>query len=226
LLVLFVSLTLLPRSAAAQTSQVSTTHRGILFRCLQDKWPDIQVSGDGDQAFVPGTGQNLAWDSDKKTWIDTKTLQPVPGGCNTLRGGSFRYCLQKKWPDIQISGDGDQAFVPGTGQNLAWDSDKQAWIDTKTLECVCPICPASQAAVLIPDYLILDITPSSPILYVDILKADASTAGTPKPSEETQKVEEKKSSWWETVIPALIPEIGIGGGREDRERRFPDDRRR
>lgn len=57
-------------------------------------------------------------------------------------------------------------------------------------------------------------------------EADNKTAGVPKPSEETQKVEEKKSSWWGVFVPALIPEIGIGGGREDRERRFPDDPRR
>ncbi len=42
-----------------------------------------------------------------------------------------------------------------------------------------------------------------------------------KPSEEPKKVEEKKEpSWWESLIPALIPSIGIGVGR-DRERRAP-----
>jgi hypothetical protein len=64
-------------------------------------------------------------------------------------------------------------------------------------------------------------------LELSIETADNKTAGVPKPSEEIQKIEEKKQpSWWETLIPALIPEIGVGGRREDRERRFPDDPRR
>jgi len=145
LLVLFSTLTLSAPSAVAQTpqadsKQVGTTYRGILFRCLQDKWPDIQIGDPPDSAFVPETGQNLAWDSNKKTWIDTKTLQSVLP-FKTLRGAMFSCCLQKKWPDIQIGDPPDSAFVPETGQNLAWDNDKQAWIDTKTLECICPKCP-------------------------------------------------------------------------------------
>lgn len=48
--------------------------------------------------------------------------------------------------------------------------------------------------------------------------------GVPKPttvSGETPMVEEtKQPSWWESLIPALIPSIGIGGGKE-RDRRQP-----
>jgi hypothetical protein len=65
-------------------------------------------------------------------------------------------------------------------------------------------------------------------LNLSIDRLDNQTVGTPKPSEEIQKVEEKKEpSWWESLVPALIPSIGIGIGseRDDRERRFPDDRR-
>ena len=48
------------------------------------------------------------------------------------------------------------------------------------------------------------------------------TADVPKPSEQTQKVEEKKQpSWWEVLIPALIPQIGVGGGRESGGKRPP-----
>ena len=119
----------------------------------------------------------------------------------TYRGILFR-CLQEKWPDIQYHAP-DRAFVPETGQNLAWDADKQAWIDTKTLECICPICPPTAAQT----------TPTP-------TPAAAETT-TPKSANEPQKVEEKKEpSWWETLIPALIPSIGIGVGRE-RERREP-----
>src|SRR3990172_8092548 len=82
LLVLFSTLTLSAPSAVAQkpqadSKQVGTTYRGILFRCLKAKWPDIRISGDGDRAFVPETGQNLAWDADKQAWIDIKTLECV-----------------------------------------------------------------------------------------------------------------------------------------------------
>jgi hypothetical protein len=55
-------------------------------------------------------------------------------------------------------------------------------------------------------------------------EADNKTAGVPKPSEETQKVEEKKPGVLESIFGGFG--FGIGGGREDRERRFPDDRRR
>ena len=183
LLVLFSTLTLSAPSAVAQkpqadSKQVGTTYRGILFRCLQKKWPDIRISGDGDSAFIPETGQNLAWDADKKAWIDTKTLQPVQGECKTLRGATFKYCLQKKWPDIRISGDGDSAFIPETGQNLAWDSDKQAWIDTKTLECICPKCPPPRVTT----------TPAPPS----------------KKEMRKEEKEKEKKQWANTVEPPTV----------------------
>ncbi|MBI4487541.1 MAG: hypothetical protein HY694_00525 [Deltaproteobacteria bacterium] len=58
----------------------------------------------------------------------------------------------------------------------------------------------------------------------DVQKADAKTAGTPRPSEEpAQKVEEKTPGFFESLIPALIPSIGIGVGRDrERERRHPN----
>jgi len=56
-------------------------------------------------------------------------------------------CLQKRWPKIQYH-EPDRAFVPETGQNLAWDKDKQAWVDTKTGECICPKCSNTTENVL------------------------------------------------------------------------------
>lgn len=120
------------------------TYRGILFRCLQDKWPEIQYH-EPDRAFVPETGQNLAWDAGKKAWIDVKTGQSVMP-FKTLRGAIFKCCLQRKWPEIQLASDPNRAFVPETGQNLAWDSAKEAWIDVKTGKCVCPECPPTETA--------------------------------------------------------------------------------
>lgn len=67
-----------------------------------------------------------------------------------------------------------------------------------------------------------DIVWSTPGQFLEgIIKEDAKAAGIPKPSEEIQKVEEKKPGFFESLIPALIPSIGIGVGR-DRERRHPN----
>ena len=44
------------------------------------------------------------------------------------------------------------------------------------------------------------------------------TTAARQPSKETQKVEEKKPGFWESLIPALIPSIGVGvGGGRGRE---------
>src|SRR6266481_7451884 len=53
----------------------------------------------------------------------------------------FHGCLEKKFPNISRGGDGLTAFDPDSGRNFAWDKEKQAWIDIKTLECICPKCP-------------------------------------------------------------------------------------
>ena len=39
-----------------------------------------QDETDPERAFDPTTGQNLHWDRDKKTWIDSKTGKAIPGG--------------------------------------------------------------------------------------------------------------------------------------------------
>jgi opacity protein-like surface antigen len=48
-------------------------------------------------------------------------------------------------------GDHTHAFDPESGRNFAWDSHKQAWIDTKTGECICPAgCPATSTPTTQP----------------------------------------------------------------------------
>ena len=136
-------------------------------------------------------------------------------------------CLRTKFPGMQRDiSDHTRAFDPDSGRNFAWDADKQAWIDTKTGECMCPKCPPTAAQTTPPP------TPSTPqiglstpvidlnSLQPSIDRADNKTVGVPKPSEETQKVEEKKqSSWWESSIPSIG--IGIGGDRERGDRKSP-----
>jgi hypothetical protein len=134
-----------------------------------------QDETDPERAFNPTTGQNMYWDRGQKTWIDSKTGKPVPGGFKGRR--MLRDCPP-----------------PPTTTTPA---------------------PAGVGLLIV-----------EPGAFFDLIgEADARTAGVPKPSEEIQKVEEKKQpSWWETLIPSIG--IGVGGGREDKERRFPDDPRR
>jgi hypothetical protein len=48
-------------------------------------------------------------------------------------------CLKSKFPEVDRSLDKkDTAFDPASKRNFAWDDDKQAWIDTKSLESICP----------------------------------------------------------------------------------------
>jgi len=42
--------------------------------------------------------------------------------------------------------DHTRAFDPDSGRNFAWDKEKQAWIDVKTGECVCPKCEPKRTA--------------------------------------------------------------------------------
>jgi hypothetical protein len=127
--------------------ELGKTYRGILFRCLQTKWPDVRLDkSHPDRAYIPETQQNVAWDNEKKAWIDTKTGKSV-GPFKTMRGALFACCLQDKWPDVRLDkSHPDRAYIPETQQNVAWDKEKEAWVDTKTGECVCPKCPPSRTA--------------------------------------------------------------------------------
>ena len=136
-LVLFACLFLLAGQAIAQIPNTPVSSRGSLYLCLKRKFPELSLSGDGATAFDPESKRNFAWDEDKQAWIDTKTLESI---CRRSRGDLY-FCLISKFPELSLSGDGSTAFDPVSKQNFAWDSNKQAWIYTKTLECVCPKCP-------------------------------------------------------------------------------------
>jgi len=158
---------------------------------------------DPKRAFSPTTGQNFHWDCNKNTWIDSKTGESAPGGFEGRRDSDGAPIP----PPPPASGasfdptDPKRAFSPTTGQNMHWDPDQQTWRDSKTGQPV----PGGFKGRRVKD----DCPPPA---------AETTSA---KPSEEPKKVEEKKEpSWWESLIPALIPSIGIGGGR-DRERREP-----
>lgn len=66
---------------------------------------------------------------------DVAVAQDPPQVMTTWRGILFA-SLQKQFPGIQVGGDGSTAFDPNSGRNFAWDGN--AWIDTKTLESICP----------------------------------------------------------------------------------------
>src|SRR3972149_3076196 len=52
----------------------------------------------------------------------------------------FKYCVREKFPEVSRVSP-ETAYDPPSGRNFAWDSEKKAWIDIKTLECICPKCP-------------------------------------------------------------------------------------
>ncbi len=243
-LVFFPNLALFPKSAVAQSSTArqlakpDAVYEDYLYvNCLRAQFPEVRRDiSDHTRAFDPGSGRNFAYDNEKKAWIDTKTLKGVTCPRNVSKNSDPVYedytyvnCLRAQFPGVRRDiSDHTRAFDPDSGRNFAWDSDKQTWIDTKTLECICPKCPPT-AAQTTPT-----LTPSTPqiglgtpvidlnSLQLSIDRADNETAGVPKPSEETQKAEEKKTSFWESLVPALIPSIGIGVGNEGREKRLPN----
>jgi hypothetical protein len=199
-----------------------------LWNCLSKRIPGTdRDAGDHTRAFNPNTGQNFVYDKDKNAWIDAKTGEAICPKSTTSAGleDSFWNCLSERIPGTdRDAGDHTRAFDPNTGRNFVYDKDKGAWIDAKTGECLCPKCPPPSIATT-PAPAGVGFFIVEPRAFFDLVeKADASTAGVPKPSEETQKVEEKKSGVLESIFGGFG--FGIGGGREDRERRFPDDPRR
>ena len=92
--------------------------RDAAFRCLmKSRWHYTYAS--------PQTG----FEND---WIDTKTGKIVS---SKEAGGALINGVKR---DIS---DPNRAFNPSTGQNFVWDEKKQACIDAKTGECICPKCP-------------------------------------------------------------------------------------
>src|SRR5258707_11652947 len=146
LFVLSTNLFLFVGQAVAQKASSDAVYNDYQFaKCLRSKFPEISRSLDGQTAFDPVSKRNFAWDKERQTWIDTKTLESI--SCSGIASKDavyndyqFANCLRSTFPEISRSFDGQTAFDPMSKRNFAWDSDKQAWIDTKTLECICPKC--------------------------------------------------------------------------------------
>ena len=160
-----VILTVFAEQAMAQEGPSVRHASGAWWLCVKEKWPDARIDHDSKKVFIPETGQNLAWDKDKSAWIDVKTGQAVRGNCKTLAGACWR-SIRNKWPDVRIDHDSKKVFIPETGQNLAWDKDKQAWIDVKTGKCICPECEETRTAHAPPP----TPTPSTTDKVTDVLK--------------------------------------------------------
>src|SRR6266404_6678452 len=145
-LVLLATLASFQRITLAQGPSEAPVN--IFFHgCLEKKFPNISRGGDGLTAFDPNSGRNFAWDKEKQAWIDIKTLECICPACSGKDNPKyapvnifFHGCLEGKFPNISRGGDGLTAFDPDNGRNFAWDKEKQAWIDIKTLECICAAC--------------------------------------------------------------------------------------
>jgi hypothetical protein len=106
-----------------------------------------QDPNDPTHAHDSTTGQNLYWDADKKTWVDSATGQslgfdgshtangtiiPAPpifhGTVPTATGADTGFGHQA----TQDPNDPTHAHDSTTGQNLYWDPDKKTWVDSKT----------------------------------------------------------------------------------------------
>ena len=111
---------------------------------------------DPTHAHDPVTGQNLYWDADKKTWVDSATGQEIGfDGVQTSNGtiipGPPLFAgIVPTWTGANISpygqmegakpsigphqarqdpSDPTNAFDSTTGQNLNWDPDNNTWVD-------------------------------------------------------------------------------------------------
>ena len=186
--------------------------------------------GDPTLAYNPTTGKNYYWDCNKNAWIDAKTGETAPGRFHgkIASDGSIIPPPPAQSGAVADLGDPTLAYNPTTGQNFFWDRDQQTWKDSKTgrpapgrfhgklLEKACPPPSTATTPQIGLGTPVIDLNS----LQLSIDRADNETVGTPKPSEEIQKVEEKKQpSWWESLIPSIG--IGIGGDRERRDRKSP-----
>jgi opacity protein-like surface antigen len=115
--------------------------------CLRDHFKNIQRDlSDHGRAFDPDTGRNFFYDKDKEAWIDSKSGEQVcPQTGNTISDAAivedywFKTCLRDHFKNIQRDlSDHGRAFDPDTGRNFFYDKDKEAWIDSKTGEQICP----------------------------------------------------------------------------------------
>jgi hypothetical protein len=104
-----------------------------------------QYPSDPTHAHDFTTGQDLYWDADKKTWVDSAsgeslgfdgvltangTIIPAPpvfhGTVATATGAQPGFGHQAE----QDPNDPTLAHDSTTGQNLHWDADKKTWVDS------------------------------------------------------------------------------------------------
>jgi len=115
-----------------------------------------QDPNDPTHAHDASTGQNLSWDADKGTWIDSNTGQDVGfDGMRTSNGeiipappistnSTFPFVPPGAEPGQSVTihqatqdpSDPTHAYDSSTGQNLFWDADKGTWIDSKTGQAI------------------------------------------------------------------------------------------
>jgi len=124
--------------AVAQTRDALV--RQEQYQCLKKQFPGVSTV-DGKTAFDPDSGRNFAYEGN--AWIDTKTLAPICSATPALVGRALYKCLKKQFPGVSTV-DGKTAFDPDSGRNFAREGD--SWIDTKTLESICPKVPATRTA--------------------------------------------------------------------------------
>src|SRR6202011_1319834 len=162
--VLLSILSVIPRDAAAQKTATAEKSSETIIPAppiqyessfpARDPTPTThqakQDPNDPTHAYDSTTGQNLTWDPDKKTWVDSKTGKSV--GFNGLRTSDgtiipappiqYESSFPSRDPPPtthQAKQDPDaptHAYDSTTGQNLYWDPDKKTWVDSKTGQSV------------------------------------------------------------------------------------------
>lgn len=94
----------------------------------------VQDPQDPELAFDAATGQDLRWDRANKTWVDSKTGKPEPGGFKGPRAGDGTPVPPPPGHAEYDPQDPELAFDETTGQNLYWDRVNKTWTDSKTEE--------------------------------------------------------------------------------------------
>jgi opacity protein-like surface antigen len=146
-LVVVFAFSLAGRAICQEASKLNALYDDYQFvHCLREKFKTIERDpGDPTRAFDPQSGRNFFWDRDKEEWIDSKTGEVVCGPPTASQKNAikddyqFVNCLREKFKTIQRDpSDPTRAFDPQSGRNFFWDRDKEAWIDSKTGEQICP----------------------------------------------------------------------------------------
>ena len=121
-----------------------------LVKTLNVRPAELRDPVNPDRAFDPTTGRNFFYDKDKEQWIDAKTGEAIcpktgsagPNVAALYEDWLFMNCLVKtlnvRPAELRDPVNPDRAFDPTTGRNFFYDKDKEAWVDSKTGEQVCP----------------------------------------------------------------------------------------